>query len=112
MSSSEPEKPLGFELMNNLTQRNLDKHNMQVRKGKTKPTLNKKIESAQKRRLNQNLDSESVETIESQKQLANESLEVGMLLGNVVADNEEAAFRRITRSLKKSQKAVARIDED
>jgi len=74
--------------------------------------LKKKIESTQKARLNCNQKSESVGTIESQKQLVNESLEVGKLLGLIVVDNQKGALGRIIRSLKKSQKTAARKDED
>ena len=81
--------------MNNPTQGNLNKHMRQERKGETKTTLEKKIESAPKTRLNCNLESEIVQTIESQKELAN----VGKLLGLVLVDNEKATFRRIKRSL-------------
>ena len=99
-------------MTNILTQRNLNEQMRQDRKGNTKKILKKKIESTQKARLNCNWKSESVGTTESQKQLANKSLEVGKLLGLIVVDNQKGAFRRITRSLKKLQKTAARKDDD
>ena len=56
---------LGFELMNNPTQGNLNEHRRQERKGESKTILKKKIKSAQKTRLHCNLESESVETTKS-----------------------------------------------
>ena len=49
------------------------------------------------------MSTSSGNTSESIQKLAKESLEIGKLLGMTVIENENAATKRITRSLKKSK---------
>ena len=49
------------------------------------------------------LESESVNTTESVRKLAEESIELGELLGLKVVANKEDAIKRITESLKKAR---------